>query len=170
MASSPAATFSAIVAGTGQQLSPGLLHVARLELIRPGQSFAATKQDRRCHPLDHVAYETTGKHTLVQGGQRRFDRTAAVVAEYHDQRHAEHRNGELDRTQHRGVDHVTGGANHEHVAQALVEDELGGHPAVAAAEQRDGRFLAVGQAGPMRDALARVFGLAGDEPLVTLFE
>jgi hypothetical protein len=31
-------------------------------------------------------------------------------------------------------------------------------------------FLTFGQAGPVLHTLARVFGLAGDEPLVTLFE
>ncbi len=65
---------------------------------------------------------------------------------------------------------MTGRPDHEHVAEALVEDELGGHPAVATAEQRRGRLLTFGQAGPVRDALAGVLGLAGDEALVTLFE
>ncbi len=51
-----------------------------------------------------------------------------------------------------------------------IEDELGGHPAVATAEQRGGGFLTFGQAGPVLHTLARVFGLAGNEPLVTLFE
>ena len=65
---------------------------------------------------------------------------------------------------------MTSGADHEHVTEALVEDQLGGHPAVAAAEQRRGRLLTLGKAGPVLDTLARVLGLAGDEALVTLFE
>ena len=65
---------------------------------------------------------------------------------------------------------MAGGADHEHVPQALIEDELGGHPAVATAEQRGSGFLTFGQAGAVLHTLARVLGLAGDEPLVTLFE
>ena len=65
---------------------------------------------------------------------------------------------------------MAGGADHEHVPQALIEDELGGHPAVATAEQCGGGFLTFGQAGPVLQTLARVFGLASNEPLVTLFE
>ncbi len=65
---------------------------------------------------------------------------------------------------------MTGRPDHEHVTEALVEDQLGGHPAVAAAEQRRGRLLAFGKAGSVLDTLAGVFGLAGDEALVTLFE
>jgi len=53
---------------------------------------------------------------------------------------------------------VPGGPDHEHVAQALIEDELGGHPAVTTAEERHGGRLTVSQAGPMRDTLAGVLG------------
>ena len=58
----------------------------------------------------------------------------------------------------------------ERVAQALIEDDLGGHPAVRAAEDDRGRLLAGGQAGPVLEALAGMRGLAGNESLVTLFE
>src|SRR5262249_23502253 len=74
------------------------------------------------------------------------------------------------RAQHRGVDSLPGGANHEHVAQALVEDEFGGHSAVRATEYDRGGLLSGGQAGAVVDALAGMLGLAGDESLVTLFE
>jgi len=65
---------------------------------------------------------------------------------------------------------MPGCPDHEHVAEPLIEDQLGGHPAVPTAEQRGSGLLTFGQAGAVRDALAGVFGLAGDEPLVTLFE
>ena len=39
------------------------------------------------------------------------------------------------------VDHVAGGADHEHVAEALIEDDFGGDAAVGAAEHhRRGPF------------------------------
>src|SRR6202034_909650 len=106
----------------------------------------------------------------VERGQCRLDRTAAVVAEDYDERHIEHRYRELDRAQYGGVDHMPGRPDHEHVAQTLIEDELGGHPAVATAEERHSGLLTVSQAGPVLDALARMLRLAGDEPLVHLFE
>ena len=58
---------------------------------------------------------------------------------------------------------MTGGAHHEHVAQALIEDDLGGHPAVGAAEHHRGRLLLFGKGGPMLDALAWMFRPARNE-------
>ena len=65
---------------------------------------------------------------------------------------------------------MPGRADHEHVAEALIEDELSGHPAVTTTEERHRGLLAFSQAGAMRDALTGVRGVAGDESLVTLFE
>jgi hypothetical protein len=65
---------------------------------------------------------------------------------------------------------VPGCPDHKHVAQALIEDELGSNPAVSTAEERHRGLLTISQAGPMLDTLAGVLGLAGDESLVTLFE
>ena len=65
---------------------------------------------------------------------------------------------------------MTRGAHDEHVAQALIEDDLGGHPAVGATEHHRGRPLRYRETGPVLDALAGVLGSAGDEPLVTLLE
>lgn len=65
---------------------------------------------------------------------------------------------------------MTDGAHHEHVTQALVKDEFGGNSAVRAAEYHREGFLGISQAGPMLDALAGMRRLAGNKPLVTLFE
>ncbi|BBY13312.1 hypothetical protein MMARJ_40520 [Mycobacterium marseillense] len=87
-----------------------------------------------------------------------------------DEGHVEHAHRELDGTQDRGVDGLPGGAHHEHVAQALIEDQLGGDPAVRAAEHDRGGALTGGQAGAMLNTLAGMLRLPGDESLVTLFE
>ncbi len=81
-----------------------------------------------------------------------------------------HGDGVLDRAEHRGVDDVTRGAHHEHVAESLVEDDLGGHPAVGAPEQHRRRLLPLGECRPVLDALAGMLGLSRDEALVTLLE
>src|SRR5699024_6124627 len=73
-------------------------------------------------------------------------------------------------SEHGGVDDVARGAHHEHVAEPLVEDDLRGDPAVAAAEHHRDRGLPGGGAGAALGALAGVVGGAGDEPLVTLGE
>ncbi len=74
---------------TLDQLRAGLDHVAGLELIRSSEAFTAAQQNRRRHPLDQIAHIAAGQHTVVQRGQRRLDRAAAVVAEDHDHRHAQ---------------------------------------------------------------------------------
>src|SRR5699024_10564439 len=70
----------------------------------------------------------------------------------------------------RRVDDMACGAHHEHIAETLIEDDLGGHSAIAAAEHDRGGRLRVGQFGSMLDTLAGMLGRTGDESLVTLFE
>ena len=48
---------------------------------------------------------------------------------------------------------MAGGAHHGHVAQSLIEDDLGRDPAVGAAEHHGGGCLRGGQAGQALDAL-----------------
>jgi hypothetical protein len=144
--------------------------VSLLELVDTAQSLAPAQQDRRRHPFHHVPHETGWYGTVVDRADGGLDCTTAVMAEDDDERHVEHRHRVLDGTQHRRIDGLPSGANHEHVAEALVEDQLGGHPAVRAAQYRRDWLLAGSQAGPVLDALAGMLGLAGNESLVTLFE
>jgi len=65
---------------------------------------------------------------------------------------------------------VARGAHDEHVAKALIENDLGGHPAVGASEHHRGGLLRRRQPGAVLDALARVLGLASNKSLVTLLE
>ena len=58
---------------------------------------------------------------------------------------------------------MPGGAHHGHVAQSLIEDDLGRDPAVGAAEHHGVGCLRGGQAGPALDALAGMLRPAGDE-------
>jgi hypothetical protein len=68
----------------------------------------------------------------------------------------------------RTVEDVTCGADDEHVAEPLVEDDLGGDAGVSATEQ-DGRgVLAVDELRTIGDALTGMERGAVDEPLVTL--
>ena len=66
----------------GHAVGAGLDDVPRLELVDAGQAVAAAQQDRRRHPLDDVAHVAAGHRAVVERGQRRLDRAAAVVAEH----------------------------------------------------------------------------------------
>jgi A/G-specific adenine glycosylase len=156
--------------GTRDQLRQRLAYVPFLELVGTLQAVTPAGQDGRHDALHHVPHEATGDRTVVDRTDGGLDGAAAAVAENHDQWHIERRHRVFDGAQHCRINGLSRGANHEHVTQALVEDELGGHPAVRTAEDDRARLLAGSQAGPMRDALAGVRGLTGDESLVTLFE
>ena len=92
------------------------------------------------------------------------------MTEHDDEGDVEHGDRVFDGPQHRRVDDVAGGADDEHVTEALVEDDLSGDPAVGASEDHRGGSLCDGEAGPVFDALTGVFRITGDEALVTLFE
>src|SRR6476661_6958061 len=136
------------------------------EFVDPGQTFTSAGQYRRRDPFDEVADVAGWYGAVVQRGQRRLHRSTAVVAEHDDERHVEHGDRVLDRSEHRRIDDVACGAHHEHVTEALVEDDLGGHPAVGAAEEHRGRLLPLGECRPMLDGLAWMLGPSGDESLV----
>src|SRR5262249_13148232 len=134
------------------------------------EAVATAQQNGRRNPFHHVPHETGWYRAVVDSPDGGLDRTAAVVTEDDDERYVEHRHRIFDGTQHRRIYGLPGGANHEYVAQSLVEDELGRHPAVRTAQYGSDRLLAGSKAGPVLDALAGVCGLAGNETLVTLFE
>jgi hypothetical protein len=54
--------------GTGprQQLASGLNDVPGLELVHPGEAFAAAQHDRRGNPLHHVPDETPWHSAFVE--------------------------------------------------------------------------------------------------------
>ena len=92
---------------------------------------------------------THGRHDLlndacdVHGQSRgirclRIDRgtngTALVVAQYQDERNMQHGDRIFQRTEHGRRGDLAGVAHDEQISEALVEDDLGGEPGVAAAE------------------------------------
>lgn len=105
---------------------------------------------------------------LVEGVDGRRHGTAAVVAEDDDERNVEDVDGILDGAEHGAVDDVTRGADHEHVAEPLVEDDLCGDAGVSAAEQHGGGMLTVDELGATVDSLARVQRGTADETMITL--
>ncbi len=105
--------------------------------------------------LDHTTNETVGHRVLVQGIESGFHCAATVVAEDDDERHVEHLYGVFDGTEHRIVEHVTCGADDEHVAETLVEDDLGGYARITATEQhRCGGVLPIDEFRAVDDSLA----------------
>ena len=91
---------------------------------------------------------------------------ALVVAEHDDERHVEHGDGVLEAADDRVRDHLSGVADDEQVAEALVEDDLGGQARVRASEQRGTRLLARRELVAAFDVLPRVARLARDEARV----
>ena len=72
---------------------------------------------------------------------RRIDRAAAGVAHDHHQARAEALGRELDAADLRRRDDVARDADDEQIAQALVEDDLGGRARIGAAEHDRARRL-----------------------------
>ena len=71
---------------------------------------------------------------------------------------SEHRDGVLEAADDRVGDDLTGVADDEQVAEALVEDDLGGQARVRAAEQRGAGALALGELVASLDVLTRMRG------------
>src|SRR5688572_3851644 len=78
------------------------------------------------------------------------------MPQLHYQTHAEPRRGELDAADLRRRDDVSGDADDEQVAEALVEDDLRRHPGVRAPEDDREWFLLRRQAVAARRARERV--------------
>ncbi len=168
MAHAPLSTFSAMMRDRCMSSAPGLHHVAALEFVDGSEALTASHEDRRRDTF-HDAADEPGRHVaVVESVERRLDGTAAVVTEHDDERHVQHADGVLDGPEHGVVDHVTGGADDEHVAQTLIEDDLGGDAGVSASEQ-DGRgVLAADELRAIGDALAGMERGTAHESVVTL--
>jgi hypothetical protein len=69
------------------------------------------------------------------------------VSQHDDEPRAEALGGELDAPDLRGGDDVAGDADDEQLAEPLIEDDLGGHAGIGAAEDDRERLLDLGQLG-----------------------
>ena len=104
---------------------------------------------------------------LMPGTWWRISATGIVRHSYFDVETAidvERLDGVLDAAEDQVVDQVAGQPVGEQVTQALVEDDLRGHPGVGAAEHHGVRPLAGGEPPYLRRALPGVAGPAADEP------
>jgi hypothetical protein len=73
---------------------------------------------------------------------RRGNRATALMALDNEKGHVEMRHCVLQTADAGGVQHQTGGAHHEEISQALIKDDLRGHPGIGAAKYRGFRLLA----------------------------
>ena len=71
---------------------------------------------------------------LLQGFERGRDRAALRMPEHHDEPGAEPLGGEFDAVNLRGRDDVSGDADDKQIAEALVEDQFGGHSRIRTSE------------------------------------
>ena len=79
-----------------------------------------------------------GRCKFLQGRQ---NRPALGVSQHHDQPRAEPRRGELDAADLRRGDDVSGNTDDKQVAEALIEDDLRGHPRIGTSENDGERLL-----------------------------
>ena len=113
------------------------------------QRVGVVPQLRREQPLDGRTNAVDDRPQVARLVRRRLpefleggrDRPALRVAEDDHQSRTEPRGGELDAADLRRRDDVAGHANHEQVAQPLVEHQLGGNARVGAAENDGEGFL-----------------------------
>lgn len=148
----------------------GLLHVARLEVVHAAETVTASREDGWGDPLDDVSDVAAGNVAAVECVDGRLDCAAMIVPQHHDERGRQHCNSVFERTQNRGIDDVACGANDEHIAQTLVEDDLRRYSRIRTAEKYRAGMLCVLQPSAIFDALRRVLDLPGDETLIAFFE
>ncbi len=116
-----------------------------------GAAAREQRLDRGPHPVhDRAQVARLGRRVSQQLLERRRDRAALRVAHDHDQAGAVARGRELDAPHLRGRHHVARDPNHEQVAKALVEHQLGGHARVRAAQHDRERLLPSDQGGAIR--------------------
>ena len=138
----------------------------RVELA-VGRQQALHRGPDAVHDRAHVArVRAVGAPQLLQRGD---DGAALRVAQHHDQAGAEAVGRELHAADLRGSHHVPGHADHEQVPQPLVEDDLGRHARIGAAQDDRRGLLARHQLGAPHEAGEAVAaGRAGDEAPVAL--
>ena len=100
--------------------------------------LASHRGGGRPDDLDEVA-DGPGQSIIgVDVSHGGLDRAAGLVAQHHDEPGAQLGDGELDAPLDEGArsaDHVPRHADHEQVADALIEDQLGRHPRVGTARR-----------------------------------
>jgi len=141
--------------------------VAGFEFVDAGQSFAAACEDAGGDLLDDVADVSSGELEVIERAEGGGDGAAVVVAEDHNQRYVEFHGTVFEGTEDGGVDDVSGGADDEHITEALVEDDLGSKAGVTAAEQHDVGVLAADESFTVLDTLTGMYRFSGHEPFVT---
>ena len=137
----------------------GLIAAIRLE-----QRF-----DRRADPIhDRAQVPRLIFRRARQLLECRQNRAAARVAEHHDEARVEALRGKLHRAHLRRRHDVPGDADHEQVAQALVEHDLCRDARIRAAEDDGERLLPGGQLAASRLTRQRVRSDVGNKAAVPL--
>ena len=88
------------------------------------------------------------------------------MTENHDEGHAEHGHGVLQRADDTLGDDLSGVANHEEVADSLVEDDFCGEAGIAASEKGCQGGLIVGECSSSFHILSWMVRFAGDESTI----
>ena len=116
----------------------------------------------------HAVHDRTQiARLLVQRALELIDRShhgaATRVTEHDDEPRMELRRRELHAADLRGRNHVAGHADHEQVAEPLIENDLGRHARVGATQDDRERLLALRELVAPRGAHARIALPIGNE-------
>ena len=95
---------------------------------------------------------------------------AGLMAEHHDQRHAQVTHCILQRSDGGRGTHRAGVAHHEQIPEAGVEQQLHRHPRIGAAEHRRQRMLPLHHRPHAFPRAVGMQGMALQKPLVALLE
>ena len=130
--------------GAAQDLAAGHRVVDRfLDVLEDRRAQFELLGGVEVHAGADVLHEVLEVRALaVLGFDGRLHRAARLVAHHDQQRDVQVLGAVFEARHHRLVHHLTGGAHHEQLAEAGVEDVLGRHARVDAAEDRGVRELA----------------------------
>mmetsp|Transcript_94405 Transcript_94405/g.254041 ORF Transcript_94405/g.254041 Transcript_94405/m.254041 type:complete len:234 (-) Transcript_94405:197-898(-) len=111
-------------------MSPAVMQVLQPVLVQPGLDVLQSL----CQLEGLLFQDFIRQHSCLH-------RATHLVAQHEQDLDLEVMNCELQRRQGRGVQAIARHADHEDVAQALVEDNLGGHTRIRAPQDSNGREL-----------------------------
>ena len=132
------------------------------------RSRAAPSTDGRTRSTIERRLRDWSSRRPLQLFERGQDRAALRVPEHDDQPRAEPRGGELDAADLRRRDDVAGDADDEQIAEPLIEDDLGRHARVGAAEDDRERLLPASARRGARGGDRGAAPIVGDEAAVAL--
>lgn len=143
-----------------------LCHVVAFEGVTTFQAALLRGQQRGSDLLHEHALEARRHVAPVQRLGGRGNRTTLLVPQHHNQRYFQGIHRELQRGQHGQVGDLAGSADHEDIAEPLVEEDLHRRAGVRTRQHHGLGLLPLLQGNTAAQILVRVVGIAAHETFV----